>query len=43
MAELIPYAQLRVLEDAGHLPSLEQPEATTAALRDWMQQPLVLQ
>ena len=43
MAELIPYAQLRVLEDAGHLPSLEQPEAITAALRDWMQQPLVLQ
>ena len=42
MAELIPYAQLKVLEDAGHLPSLEQPEATTAALRDWMQQPLVL-
>lgn len=43
MAELIPYATLTVLEQAGHLPSLEQPEATTAALRDWMQQPLVLQ
>lgn len=36
MAELIPCAQLRVLEDAGHLPTLEQPEQTTAALRDWL-------
>ncbi|MDF1726565.1 MAG: alpha/beta fold hydrolase [Sulfitobacter sp.] len=42
MAELIPYAQLKVLPDAGHLPTLEQPEATTAALRAWMDQPLVL-
>ena len=43
MAELIPYADLRVIEDAGHLPTLEQPGATTAALRDWMRQPYVLQ
>ncbi|MFK7837270.1 MAG: alpha/beta fold hydrolase [Sulfitobacter sp.] len=43
MAELIPYAELVVLENAGHLPTLEQPAATTAALRKWMQQPLVLQ
>jgi pimeloyl-ACP methyl ester carboxylesterase len=43
MAELIPYAKLVVLADAGHLPTLEQPGATTAALRDWMKQPLVLQ
>ena len=43
MAELIPYAELVVLENAGHLPPLEQPEATTAALRNWMRQPLVLQ
>lgn len=43
MAELIPYARLRVLEDAGHLPTLEQPEQTTAALRDWLKQPFVLQ
>lgn len=42
MAELIPYAKLQVLEDAGHLPMLEQPEQTTAALRDWMKQPFVL-
>lgn len=43
MAELIPYAELVVLPDAGHLPTLEQPAATTAALRTWMRQPLVLQ
>ena len=43
MAELIPHATLRVIADAGHLPTLEQPAATTAALRDWMRQPLVLQ
>lgn len=42
MAELIPYADLVVLPDAGHLPTLEQPQATTAALRNWMRQPMVL-
>lgn len=43
MAELIPYAVLRVISGAGHLPTLEQPEATTAALREWLAQPYVLQ
>ena len=43
MAELIPYAQLRVLENSGHLPTLEQPDETTAALREWLSQPYVLQ
>ncbi|MGJ8615605.1 MAG: alpha/beta fold hydrolase [Sulfitobacter sp.] len=42
MAELIPFAELVVLEDSGHLPTLEQPAETTAALRKWMKQPLVL-
>ncbi|MEO0402290.1 MAG: alpha/beta fold hydrolase [Pseudomonadota bacterium] len=42
MAELIPGAELRVLENAGHLPTLEAPSATTAALRDWLKQPLIL-
>lgn len=42
MAELIPYAQLRVLEGSGHLPTLEQPDETTAALREWLAQPYVL-
>ncbi|MEM7520974.1 MAG: alpha/beta fold hydrolase [Pseudomonadota bacterium] len=43
MAELIPYAELVVLGGAGHLPTLEQPAATTAALRTWLAQPYVLQ
>ncbi|WP_204113950.1 alpha/beta fold hydrolase [Shimia biformata] len=42
MAELIPFAKLAMIEDAGHLPTLEQPEATTAALRGWLAQPYVL-
>ena len=43
MAGLIPYAELALVQDAGHLPTLEAPEAVTAALRAWMKQPLVLQ
>lgn len=42
MAELIPYAKLEIIEEAGHVPTLEAPEATTQALRDWMSQPFVL-
>ncbi len=42
MAQLIEFAQLRVIDGAGHLPVLDQPAAVTAALRDWMKQPLVL-
>lgn len=43
MADLIPHATLRVIEGAGHLPTLEQPDATTSALLDWMKLPFVLQ
>lgn len=42
MAELIYGAELRILEGAGHLPTLETPAETTQALRDWMRQPLIL-
>jgi pimeloyl-ACP methyl ester carboxylesterase len=42
MAELIPFAHLVVLENAGHFMTLDDPAATTAALREWMSQPLVL-
>lgn len=42
MSELVPYAQLRVIEEAGHLSVLDQPDAVTAALQEWMRQPLVL-
>ena len=43
MAELIPYARLEVIAEAGHLPTLEAPEAVTAVLRAWLKQPFVLQ
>ena len=43
MASLIPYSELAVIRDAGHLPTLESPDAVTAALRVWLRQPLVLQ
>ncbi|SLN40544.1 alpha/beta fold hydrolase [Pseudooctadecabacter jejudonensis] len=36
MAELIPDAQLTVLKNAGHLPPLEQPALTHAALVQWL-------
>ena len=42
MAELIIGAELRVIESAGHLPTLEAPNETTQALRDWLRQPLIL-
>ncbi|WP_299729902.1 alpha/beta fold hydrolase [uncultured Tateyamaria sp.] len=42
MAELIPGAELRVMEGAGHIPTLERPAEVTQALRDWMRQPLIL-
>jgi pimeloyl-ACP methyl ester carboxylesterase len=42
MAGLIPGAALCVIEGAGHLPVLERPAETTAALRGWLAQPLVL-
>ncbi|WP_085311286.1 alpha/beta fold hydrolase [Planktotalea arctica] len=43
MAELIPYAELKVISNAGHLPTLENPGATTEAIYDWLAQPFVLQ
>lgn len=42
MAELIPYAELAVIEEAGHLPTLETPEKVNLALRAWMDLPMVL-
>ncbi len=36
MAELIPNATLHVLDQAGRLPTLEQPDEVTAILRAWM-------
>jgi len=36
MAEAIPDAQLEIIEECGHLSTLERPEATTEALRAWL-------
>jgi len=35
--DLIPGSRLEIIEDAGHLPSLEAPEQTTAALARWLE------
>jgi len=42
MAQLIPEATLTIIENCGHIPTLEQPEQTTLILRDWLNQPLIL-
>jgi len=36
MAADIPGAQLRILEDCGHLATLEKPDETSAAMRRWL-------
>lgn len=41
-ASLVEGAVLRPIEAAGHMPSAEQPRATTQALEDWLRQPLLL-
>lgn len=36
MHDLLPDSALVFIEQAGHLPTLEQPEATTAAMQAWL-------
>lgn len=36
MHELIPHSVFRIIEGAGHLPSLEQPQAVNTALLEWL-------
>jgi pimeloyl-ACP methyl ester carboxylesterase len=36
MADGIRDAKLRILPDCGHLPQVEQPQATAAALVEWL-------
>lgn len=38
MHALMPQSTLTVIENAGHLPTLEQPAQTTAALRAWLKE-----
>ncbi|MCO5978740.1 alpha/beta fold hydrolase [Ideonella oryzae] len=37
LAAQIPQSQLHTLPDCGHLPTLEQPDATSALMRRWLQ------
>lgn len=39
---LLPYGKLVVIPEAGHMPTLEQPEAVTAALTEFLAGPLML-
>jgi 3-oxoadipate enol-lactonase len=36
LAQAIPGARLAVIPGAGHVPPVEQPQATTEALRDFL-------
>lgn len=38
MHALIPGSRLEIVPDAGHLPTLENPEPTIAALRRWLEE-----
>jgi len=42
IAEMIPYATHEVIENAGFMPTIEQPDQVSDVLRAWLQQPLVL-
>ena len=42
MKGLIPGATLEIVEEAGHLPTLERPDAATAALERWLTDTLLL-
>lgn len=37
MADLLPNARLKIVSNAGHLPTLEQPDETNKALSEWLQ------
>lgn len=36
MAAMIPQSRLCIIEECGHLSTLEQPQAATALMRDWL-------
>lgn len=38
MHHLMPHSRFVIVPDAGHLPPLEQPDATLTALKDWLDQ-----
>ncbi len=36
MSELVPHSQLVIVEDSGHLPTLERPESVSHAMKEWL-------
>lgn len=36
MVSLIPHARLEIIENCGHMSTMEQPEAVSGLLRDWL-------
>jgi len=36
MLALIPHSRLAIIEDCGHVSTMERPQAVTALLRDWL-------
>ncbi|MGR3503870.1 alpha/beta fold hydrolase [Pseudaestuariivita sp.] len=42
LAEFTPFSELKVIDGAGHFPSLETPDALTQVLSEWLRAPLVL-
>jgi pimeloyl-ACP methyl ester carboxylesterase len=42
LAGLMPFGKLQIMDDAGHLPQLEQPEAVSEALRAFLAGPMML-
>ena len=38
MHALMPHSEFDIIKDAGHLPTLENPDATNAALRRWLEE-----
>ncbi len=42
ISEMLPYGRLELIEGAGHLPALEQPEEVTRVIETWLAAPLLL-
>jgi pimeloyl-ACP methyl ester carboxylesterase len=42
MAGMLPFARMQIIQGAGHLPTMEAPQAVNAALLDFLAGPMVL-
>jgi pimeloyl-ACP methyl ester carboxylesterase len=36
MSSMVPESRLAIIEDCGHMSTMERPQAVTALLRDWL-------